>query len=270
MNKNTGMFSMVRTADAVPARTYDQQGSGALEQRVGAPRFGLPWPRVISPEDSNADFAKWDADAWNGIADGQLPPIIPISGDYTLLRADYNVLANNQYLRAAADVIGAIGRNDQTDYALTTSGGGIFTASSFSSPNLILGFQVEWGLPALNAPMFNMTITTTGFYAEENAGHSVDRSVTLRIDGNQMSGGILACVFAARQTSSNPYASAVGGMNKAIVTPARCQSATSPTVIVTVQSNVATNFSGQVHLLSAASPYLASVRDVINGNNGNY
>jgi hypothetical protein len=248
----------------------EYRGRGALlEGRVGGPRSSVPFPRIISPEDSNADLAKWDASVWNSVAGGQLPPAIPVSGQFTLLAADYNVMANNQFLRAGCDLIGALGRNDQTTYNFTTGGGGVFNATNFSLKNMILGAQIEWGLSLLNASPFNMQVSTSSAYAF--AGHPVDRSMTLRFDGNMqaLNGGIFTILFGARMTPQNPYGSppAQAGMNKAIVTPA-WMDGTSINLQISIPSALASYFTATCHLLTPASPYLAALRDIVNGQPG--
>jgi len=269
--------------------TQRYSGQGATEeQRLGQAQFPTPQTgRLQAPEDANADMANWDPSQWMKTADWQVPSILQIEGTFTVLAADFNVLANYQYVRAAADDVGSEGRNDQTTYPfqLTTAGTGIFQAGTaasriFSTPNLVLGFQVEWGVNVLNFQPFNMVIQTFNFIGRSY--QPLNRQITLRMGGSAGfkggNSGIFQVLFGQRLTSSDTcgYTStADSGMNKAIVQPAQIPAllvtqvpgisvaspADQPFIRLTVPVAVETGFGATLHLLSAASPYLGSMRE---------
>jgi len=267
----------------------------SIEQQVGQTQFSIPnVGRIQSPEDANADAVIFTPEQFQKIGIYQVPPAIMLDGRMTLLAADYNVMANYQYVRAAADVVGAEGRNDQTDYefletataGLFISGHGNAVTNIFSPPNLLLGFQIEWGLSTLQFAPFVMRVHTLDF--KGRSYQSVDRDVKFRVESNGGSGGVLQFLFGQRMTTAQtcgygaaPYYTAAGGMNKAIVQPAvlpvindgadleyrivpfEAASVEQPRIFITVPANLADNFTAVCHLLTAGSPFLAATREAL-------
>lgn len=221
--------------------------------------------RRTTPEAANADLAFINPALWFRTAEIEVDSVIQISGEFTILRADYNVLTNLQYVRSAAEVMGAVGRNDQMTYIMTGSGG-IWNQQAFSSPNMIMGFQVEFGLPVLNAPAFNLQLTTTNF--KGFMGQDVNRSFTLRVEPSRNAGGMFQFLFANRTsgTSEGYHYDGEGGMNVAVVQPAVLGNydatvVDAPRIRVTVPSSLDSLISLNLRPITAASPVLASLRE---------
>lgn len=285
------------------------------EQRLGQPNFVIPgMGRWQAPEDANADASYMDPLTVHQMGIVQVPPIIPVKGNFTLFSVDYNTLANYKYVKSALNVLGAAGRNDQSDYELllTANATGLFQAGGaanisglrpFSSPNLVIGFQVEWGLNILNYAPFSMTLRTFNFRGQHY--QQVDRRVVVRFDssqgaddsGSSSNGGVFQVLFGQRLTyndscgcggywSTQPAATyqAAGGMNKAIVQnavipgqygPAIADGAAFmppysvinpddlPYIQIQIPPNLEDGFAATIHLITAASPFAASLREAL-------
>jgi hypothetical protein len=198
--------------------------------------------------------------------------VIALAGRFTIFQQDFNTMANMGYFRTAAAVVDALGRNDQQSVAaaLSAPGSGKFVAETWSGPNTVLGFQIEWGLSLLNAQPFQMTIHADRWFG--NSLQPLDRKVELRFDQNMSgagAGGILAFLFASRVTAGQSYGtySAAGGMNKAIVQPAVFPAqdgvVLAPRVNVYIPIALESYFSATVHLYTAGSPFLAALREAL-------
>lgn len=275
-------------------------GNATEEQRLGQRNFQIPnVGRIQTPEDANADMAEGafvsNPGGWMESALDQCPAVIAVEGDFTVLTADFNVMANFQYVRAAADLIGAEGRNDQNTYQFLNTLG-VFTAGSpaagaFSQPNLILGFQIEWGVELLSFQPFTMEVQTFNFRGRSY--QPVNRHFTLRMGGASGAkggnAGIFQFLFGQRLTSSDGCGYTYGGafplggagMNKAIVQPAHLglfnnnnsgfalppftyeEYLDAPSIRLTIPASLATAFGATVHMLSVASPFLAATREAL-------
>lgn len=306
MNNALVPVSIPNLSNPDPGQNGMFRGNAAgLEARLGQQNMIIPnLGRIQSPEDSNADGAWADPVELVRNMIVMAPTIIPIDGAIAVFTSDYNTLSNYEYIRRGADDVGAEGRNDQKDYPFIAAGAtGNFAAGSypdtpgmtpFSSPNLILGVQVEWGLSILDFAPFTMTVKTVNF--KGRCYQPVDRKVTLRFENARSgTGGIFQLLFAQRLSyndscgcggygaygAASAYA-ATGGMQKAIVQPAVVPgqygdeadaglvvlppfSVGSPNdlpyVQLTIPANLASAFTATCHLLSAASPYLAGMRE---------
>jgi len=271
-------------------------GNATEEARLGQIQAAIPdVGRIQAPEDANADMALGsyvtNPGGWMSAALFQVPAVIEVEGEFTVFSTDFNVMANYQYVRAGADDVGAEGRNDQTTYQLLPVGGGsnVYLVGQtgyqpFSAPNLILGFQIEWGVNMLNYQPFTMEVQTFNFRGR--SFQPLDRHFTLRMGGAQGfkggSSGIFQALFAQRLTSSDSCGyvyTANSGMNKAIVQPAIIPNigapvgympgyavvaaADMPYIQVKIPIALVGFFGATVHLLSAASPYLAATREAI-------
>jgi len=289
---------------SVPAAYRYRRDMQTEEQRLGQKDFFIPGvSRLQFPEDANADSVLMSPELLHASPILQIPPVIPVDGEFTVLSADYNMLANYQYVKDAAAVLGAAGRNDQSDYP-TVAAGGVFTAgaastSHFSPPNLIIGFQIMWGLSILSWAPFAMKVATQGFRGQHY--QPLNRNFTLRMDSAKSgNGGIFQVLFAQRLTYQEScgcggYAAnapegasylALGGMNKAIVQNAvipgsygvedtesagtlmfppysQPSSFGPPTIVITVPAALAAGFTATVQLITAGSPYLASMREAL-------
>jgi hypothetical protein len=280
------------------------RGNGPTEEsRLGQPNFMMPGVgRIQYPEDANADSVIIDPAVLHQMGIYQVPAVIPVDGDFTIFAADYNMMANYQYVKDAMAVVGAAGRNDQQDYNFVaasnvfTAGGINVGVQAFSSPNLITGFQIEWGLSILSWAPFTMTLQTHNFKGQHY--QPVDRRVVMRFESAKSgNGGIFQCLFGQRLTYSDSCGcggygvysgtgaaySATGGMNKAIVqnavVPGQYQSTLGggifippynvvqgedlPFITLTVPAALASGFSATCHLLTAGSPYMASAREAL-------
>jgi hypothetical protein len=266
------------------------------EQRLGQPNFYVQgMSRVVSPEDANADFATLPAQVYHESAMLQLPPVFFLQGRGSIVRADYNILANQQYLRGGGDVLGALGRNDQVENIGAQVGGtGQFLIEAPAPPNLVFGFILEWSTQFQISAPFTMSIITERF--KGLSWQTLDRTIALRIGGQMggggdanANGGIIAVLFAQRLSttdtcgwaggggSSTP---ASGGMFKAVAQPAwvtpgfdsadpdfpfipatTVDMDDAPEVSVTVPLTIASGFSVLARYISAASPQLANVRE---------
>lgn len=248
-------------------------GQPTQEQRYGQEQFWLRGAgRLQQPEDSNADMALIDPHKWQASSIVQIPGAIALAGRYTVFQYDYNTIANMQYFRGGGSLMDAEGRNDQQNRALTLTGGGTghFVAETWSGPNTVLGFQLEWGLSVLNYQPFTMTIHADRWYGRSL--QPLDRKVELRMDQYGRgggAGGVIAFLFASRITANQAYGtySATGGMNKAVVQPAVFPAqdgvVLAPRLNVYVPPAIETYFSATCHLYSVGSPYLAALREAL-------
>lgn len=272
------------------------------EERLGQPNFYVAgWDRIAGPEDSNADYALYPPDVWSRSALFGVPTVIPIQGGFSVIRADYNELANYAYFRSAAGLVDADGRNDQDEIPGFDPGtAGVFEIDAPTPPNLVLGFMLEWSLQRQISAPFSMQIETVGF--KGRSWQSVDRNVALRVGGDSANnngwgssanGGILALLFGQRMSANDTCgwtsgggctAPASGGMQKAIVQPAwiapYSEIATNPVFIpgtslldftdapvitVTVPQTLAAGFGVLARYITAGSPQMAVVRQALMG-----
>jgi hypothetical protein len=265
------------------------------EGRLGQPDYPMPEPgRLEYPEDANAEYGFAMPSALNKIAMAQVPCAIAIQGGFTLDRADYNALANYQYVRDGAAVVGALGRNDQ-DGQIGTAAGGVFTIPSSSSPNFVLGYMIEWSLQLQTSTAFTLKLRTLGF--KGRSWQPLDRRFDLRIGGGRLgdsAGGIFAFLFAQRLDAqyacgyeggaSNMAQTGYGGMMKAIVQPAAIvpyvtneenspifipgvsleTNTIGPKIEVEVPAALAAGFGVVGRPITAASPHLALLRAALN------
>jgi hypothetical protein len=222
----------------------------------------------------------------------EINPVIELAGDITENSSDYNVLYDVGALRIAADFVHIAGRNDQNRYAsvddlpnlqkvfgydpVLTPGNPVF-----STPNWVLGFALQWTVSnVVNVGTFDMTVDATGWTAE--AGQVLDRqgcdfrTSPFNAGGDDFSAGTLApnsgvfaMLFAQRQAPTNTPLGVPpvrGGMNLAIPQPAYMApfdegaGIVPGQVRVTLPASVFGDWSGTLHLLTAASPWTAMVR----------
>lgn len=275
---------------------------GTPEAAMGARNFLIEGEnRLVETENSNADFALYPANQYNRAALIQVPPAIPIQQSFRVVKADYNSMANYQYVRAGADVVGALGRNDQDEQLGVQQGApdtGVFVIPACAAPNLVLGFVIEWSAQLQTSAALTMTVETRRFTGK--SWQSVDRKFTLRIDaGIAANGGIFAALFAQRMSaddscgaypsddSSGP-AVGYGGMQKAIVQPAWLKTkgtaagptdpepvfydvsapgiladGAAPEIRVSVPPNIASGFGCLARYITAGSPQLSDVRQAL-------
>lgn len=258
-------------------------------QTAGSVASELQHGRTTQPEDSNSDYG--DAASlddlrlyFNG-ASSRIPAIVTEDAKPNILNVDYNVISNLEYFRSGASVVDALGTNDQLgldladaawDTTLKTLGAG-----AIASPNFLLGVSIEWSIPKQYAQAFKMQIKTVGF--KSFTGVSVDRNVTIKLgaEAGHDVGDIMYLLFAYRSTSaSTPGYQYLGegGMQSAILCPAYLpplaksgvpdvdwiNSVTSnPDVQVIVPAAVRTNLSVTTRPITAASPSLAAVRQLL-------
>lgn len=258
---------------------YALRGSTNLQAATGQPDYPIGGrSRVFSPEDQLADTSLILPDVLCEHAGDSILPVTAINGGFTWLGGDYPTIANLRQLLSAWKLVATLGRNDNTSYALTPNGSGVFSLTAISDPNIILGFQIEWGLSVLNYAPFNLTVATQFFRGASY--QPVDRTYTLRMDPQSGIGtsGIFTFPFAQRVAASDTcgYTAATrahGTMMQAIVQPAWVGNKTDaisdlppvavstggfPTLTITVPSAFNSTLSITCHLLTAASPYLAS------------
>lgn len=282
----SGRLSLADIHQAIP-----QGGATVMgDQIAGLTRdYNLPGvSRFTSPENSAADYADVAPEVYHRLAAYQVPPYVPILGLYEVVSADYNVLGAYELLRGGLAAVEALGRNEQNSYiGFTDATAGTIRFAGFSSPNLIAGFQVDWGIPVLSAQPLEIGIQT--FYWKDAFGWgSVDRNLVLRVNDINGStfGGKFQILFAHRQTTAtscglnDPYA---GGMQMAIFQPAvvpvsqtpgtaapdrfpplyinSTLSDATPSILLSVPPPIASAFSARVRLLTAASPQVALTRD---------
>lgn len=285
-----GMADMQRAIAAGGAMVFDEEIAGLTQERLvpGVTRLG-------TVEDSAADYATVAPELYHKLAAMQLPAIIPVLGEYALVQSDFNLFANYELARAGFGVVEAVGRNDQTNYTPTISAAdGLVLWENFSDPNLVAGFQIDWGVTLLNAAPFDMEIITQ--YWKDYAGWaSVDRRLTVRasVAEGGMFGGTFQILFAQRLTTAQTCgytgtSVAPGGMQKAIFQPGTIPCAipgafytrlpphfiestladATPTIQLNIPANIASAFSARLRLLTAGSPALAMCRDRLhlNGN----
>jgi hypothetical protein len=205
------------------------------EQRLGLQEYFIQqMGRTAAPEDSNADFALMPPDIYHRQAAGQLEAVIRLQGDFTVLRADYNIIANNQYLRDGFALVNAVGRNDQDQIEGTTPDptDGYFTIQAPAAPNLVSGFIIEWSEQLQITAPFTLELDT--FNWKGQGYQPLDRKFALRIGGGDRigsaNGGMFGVLFAqrlsAQETCGWPYSGgstttlASGGMFKAVHQPA--------------------------------------------------
>jgi len=274
-NNNTGNNAMVvsrsdlpvtvgMTADGRPIVVYREGHFGSEEEALGQQDRSTGHTRRTAPEEANSDIVEISPSRWFETADRLIDSVVQIEGMLTVTQADYNTLANMQYLRDAAALVSAIGRNDQTGYALAASSGH-HTQYAFSSPNAILGFQVEWGISPLQAAAFNMVVNTYNF--KGFAGQSVDRNFTLRANPQVGQGGIFTFLFANRTqgVSEGYHYNGTGGMNVAIIQPAILgdlddTSTSTPYIDIVAPTTLDSYVNFYVRPITAASPSLAALR----------
>lgn len=237
------------------------------EQRLGQVNYYTP-SRLLSPEDANADSAFVDPADYHRSELFPVPCVSAVTGQLLMQAADYNDLANFRFLRAARDIVGALGVNDQTNYAMPLAGTSTGIHETTTTPfaghsNLILGVQLQWGVSQQYYSPFTMTVETAGAYG--HGGQSVDRRFELRFEGVDKSGngGTFIFPFAYRLTTDKYVGSSSlygrGGMNKGIVCPAYTAHASGPLNIkVTVPVALETVFNVSAHLVSAASTFMAA------------
>jgi hypothetical protein len=265
----------------------------SVESRLGDQNYYIPGAnRSSSPEDSNADYALVPPAVYQAAAIAQLPTAIPIQGQFTKVRADYNIVANLAYVRTASAVVDALGRNDQDEHQGAEDPSGTFTINSPSVPNHVLGVVLEWSLQRDTSSAFTIEVQTQGYKGMN--WQPVDRNFTLRISGgDSANGGMFAFLFAQRMSadyacgSTNVQAVTAGrgGMQKAIVQPAYIPNAMTAFVAsldetaevkapglsakdeydlgkirVIVPTNIATGFSVLGRYITAGSPQMADVR----------
>lgn len=252
----------------VPVSPYPQ--ATTYEEKLGQRNWMQhQGDRLFSPEDSNSDLALVSPEDWFATAGGAVRGIIPIDGNVTISQSDYNVLSNLQYLRDAAALLGAVGRNDQSTYALSMAASGVGTFQQFSSPNMLLGLQIEWGLSMLNATSFYMTVATSNF--EGQYGQDVNRQFTLRMTpqpGAASASGIFQFLFANRTsgTSAGYHYNGLGGMNRAVIQPAVLGDiddtvVNAPLLTITVPAALYSYVTIAARPITAASPALANLRE---------
>lgn len=226
--------------------------------------------RIYAPEAANADIALTDPNEYFASADSSVTGVIALDGELEVVRMDYNSILNMQYIRDAAATIGALGRNDQASYALAAASpvGALtpFVFQAFSSPNLILGFEIQWGITLLNATAFNMDVDTYNFKGQNL--QVVDRHFQVRTHPTKQAGGTFQFLFANRSSGSSPgyYYNGVGGMNLAIVQPAQLPALSglatdAPYLSISVPTALASNVTFYGRVISAASPALANLRE---------
>lgn len=259
-----------RLGDGRRIVSYRESDPTTLEEALGLrDRLRTSMTRRSAPEIANADRVNIPPEQWFETADLDIDSVVQIDGTYIVVQADYNVLANLQYLRDAAAYLGAVGRNDQSSYVMTGQSG-TWTYQGFSSPNALLGFQVEWGLAPINGAAFNMAVTTSYFNGAN--GQSVNRNFTLRVNPFDSSGGIFQFLFANRTQGVSPgyHYDGLGGMNVAIIQPAVLGSYdesvdNAPLVEIAAPSSLANFLSFNLRPITAASPALAALRERYNG-----
>jgi len=268
------------------------------EQMAGLDRDWLVpgMSRWTSPELSAADYSEVDPSIYHELAAYQVPPFVPLLGVYEIVRADYNIVGSYEHLRAGLSVVEALGRNEQASYSgYKNTTAGTISFQGFSAPNIIAGFQIDWGVPELYAQPLEIGIDT--YYFKDAFGWgTVDRSLTLRVNDLRggASGGKFQVLFSHRQTTAQTcgvgtagvYA---GGMQMAIFQPAVVPCSlvmgtgdperfpplyisdgdadSLPRITLTVPTSLITNFDARCRLLTAASPQVALLRDrlVLNG-----
>lgn len=258
------------------------QGPGTVDSE-------LQHGRTSQPEDANADYGDGatldDLKQYFNNAASRIPALVTEDGVLKILNADYNVISNMEYFRQAASVIGALGTNDQKGVDLADAGWEstlkTLAAGAIASPNFIIGLAFEWSMPKQYAQAFKMQIKTSGF--KNFTGSIVDRDVTIKLgtEAGHDVGGILYLVFAYRNTSASTPGYEYfgqGGMQSAIVSPAYIpplgtasvpdvdwiNSVTSnPGVSVIVPAAVRTPLSVTVRPITAASPALAALRELL-------
>lgn len=260
----------------------EEQIAGLVEEQLVP---GLT--RWANAEDSAADYANVDPADYHRLAARQVPPIIPLSGEYVVVQADYNLIANYELARSGLGAVEALGRNDQNVYNGTVvANAGTHTFTGFSDPNLIAALQVDWGVALLAAAPFDLGIQTS-YFRNGMGWASVDRNVTVRVGsvvGGQF-GGSFQIPFAQRMTSAQTCGytapAVAGGMQKAIYQPARIplqlpvefydrippvgvasdELDAVPFLLLTMPPTIAASWSARCRVVSAGSPQLANFRD---------
>jgi hypothetical protein len=296
-NNNAGYItpsSQVGDMSWAPAGGSPLRMPQTQEQRGGQEDYGLRGlTRNSFPEESNSDYGRVDPRRYNATAAAQVPTAFKMQGDFTVTRADYNRLANYEYVRRAADFVGAAGRNDQDEQAGVATGN-IFRMEAPAAPNWVMGFFLEWSLGHDATSAFTMKITTTNFKGQ--SWQSLDRAFDLRIGaGPNANGGIIGVLFGSRQSAQEacgyypgpqtaPPTAGYGGMSIAMVQPAwipptawvadetfvqipgLAQNTTngSPFVSVEVPSNITPSFSVLSRYITAGSPQMSDMRQFLN------
>lgn len=271
-----------------PNLPYPQAPLSVESQQGSANYYIMGQGRAMGPEDANADYALLPAQQYHESALLQINPIMMIQGRATIVTADYNLIANQQYLRAAGDIVGALGRNDQSEVVAARVGvTGEFVASAPTPPNYVAGFLIEWSSQLQTSAPFTMAIQTERFKGK--SWQSVDRNVRLRIGGpdnvGSSGGGMIIVPFAQRISANDTCGwtsgggsttAAQGGMQKAILQPAwvppgfaswdtipavTVDPNDAPSVSITVPTNIADGFGVLIRYVTAGSPQLAMMRE---------
>jgi hypothetical protein len=275
------------------AQDNGRTGVYTAESIVGQKNWMPAGPgRLASPEDANADFSREPPAVISARAADEIPGVFPVQGVLIYERPDFPTISNFQYVRAACDVLGALGRNDQDEQPGVASGNN-FEHQCPSSPNFILGFVVEWSQQRDTSAAIPLIVTTAGFKGASD--QVVDRKFTVRV-GHDHNTGIFGFLFASRMSANDSCGYAVqntamatagfGGMNRAIVQLAKIvpytdvdvsdddsgkyknqfipganlpSTSAAPKVTVTVPS--ATGFSCSIRPITAASMWLAVTRE---------
>jgi len=263
-----------RTADGRVITRFGHAEFGSEEEALGLIDRPGYHTRRTTPEEAPGDLATLDPADYFSSADRLIDGVVQIEGMLTTVRMDFNSLANMAYLRAAADVVSVQGRNDQTGYTFTTSSG-VHTQYAISSPNVLLGFQIEWGMSLLNSAPFNMVIDTYNFLG--HSGQDVNRHFEVRTQGvrGNAIGGIFQFLFASRIQGASPgyHYDGVGGMAVPIIQPSYLgdldeSSTDTPYLRITTPSALDSYLNLIARPLTAASPALAALRMRLNGLTG--
>jgi hypothetical protein len=288
-------FRGVSEGASLPARDTGVPGISTPESALGQRDWARSTPsRTQTPEASNADAGIWPADAILVRSGDEIPGVIPINGDFVLERADYTTLLNFKYAWEAADVVGALGRDDQ-DAIQGVNGSGVFSITGSSTPNFVLGYVIEWSQQLQTSSAQTITVETSHFRGASI--QPLDRKFTVRVGGGNLASqnsGVFAFLFASRIEADEGCGYAVsdnvpaaklgyGGMNRAIIQPAKILpyvtvdngsgvylpvhvpgsslASSGDVARMTVTPQSATGFEVRARPITAGSPWLAAIRE---------